>query len=117
MLRVVAFFLIALSLLTAPMQVSASKAGMHANMMATAMSGQHEETHHAAPAQTCSNGECQTMLEQCVIACLGLPVALPSADGMSLMAPMNTYWPAERARLGAGQEPALPEQPPRLHLL
>jgi hypothetical protein len=117
MLRVFASFLIALSLLAAPMQVLASQVGTHSGMVASAMNEPSGAAHHAAPAQTCASGECQTSLEQCAIACLSLPAALSGADGVSLMAPVNAHWSPERARLGAGQEPALPDQPPISHLL
>lgn len=117
MLRVVASFLIALSLLATPMQVLASQAGMHSEMVAATMDGPSRAAHHAAPAQACSDSECKTSLEQCVISCISLPAALSRADGIGLMAQVNAHWPPERARLGAGQKPPLPEQPPRLHLL
>ena len=117
MLRVFTFLLIAFSLLAAPMQVSVSQAGMHSAMVAAAMNSPSGAAHHTAPAQACSDGECQTSLEQCVIACISFPAALSRADGISLMAQANAHWPPERARLGAGQKPALPEQPPRFHLL
>jgi hypothetical protein len=117
MLRVFASFLIAISLLATPVQVLASQSAMHAGMTATAMKGPSEPAHHAAPAQGCNSGECQGSLEQCAIACLSLPAALSGADGVSLMAPLDSHWPPERARLGAGQEPALPDQPPISHLL
>lgn len=117
MLRMLASFLFALSLLAAPMQVLASQAGMHSAMVAATMNGPSGTAHHAAPAQACSDGECKTSLEQCAIACISLPAALSRADGISLTAKVNAHWPPERTRLEAGQEPTLPEQPPRLHLL
>lgn len=117
MLRVFALLLIAFSLLAAPMQVLASQAGMRSGMAAAAMNGPSGLAHHAGPAQACAAGECQTSPEQCAITCLSLPAALSSADGVSLMVPVNAHWSPKRARLGAGQEPALPDQPPIAHLL
>ncbi|EXL07926.1 hypothetical protein [Aquamicrobium defluvii] len=117
MLRVFTSFLIALFVLVAP-QVSASQAGMHSGMVAAAMNGPSGAEHHAAPAQACADGECQTSLEQCVIACISLPAALSRTDGIGLLvAQANAHWPPDRAQLRPGQEPPLPEQPPRLHLL
>lgn len=118
MLRVLAFLLIAFSLFAAPMQVLASQSGMHPGMMAAGMIATSGAAHHAKPGQGCSAGECRKASpEQCAIACLSLPAALSGADGVSLLAPLDAHWPPERARLEAGQEPALPEQPPRFHLL
>lgn len=117
MLRVFTSLLIMLSLFAAPAQALATRTGMHSEMMAAAMNGSSGAAHHAAPTQACGDGECQASLEQCVIACISLPAALSRADGFSLMAQVNGHWPPERAQLGAGQKPALPEHPPRLHLL
>ncbi|MGO4562600.1 hypothetical protein [Rhizobiales bacterium 3FA27D7] len=117
MLRVFTSFLIALFVLVTP-QVFASQAGMHSGMVAAAMNGPSGAVHHTAPAQACSDGECQTSLEQCVIACISLPAALSRTDGTSLaVAQVNAHWPPERSQVRQGQEPPLPEQPPRLHLL
>ena len=115
MLRVFTSFLIMLSLFAAPVRALANQTGMHSEMMAAAMNGPSEAAHHAAPAR--SDDGCQTSFKQCAIACISLPAALSGADGVRLMARVDSQWLLERARLGAGQKPALPEHPPRLHLL
>jgi hypothetical protein len=116
-LRVFTFLLIMLSLFAAPVQALANQASMHSEMMAAATNGSSGAAHHAAPTQACGDGECRTSLEQCAIACISLPAALSRADGFSLMVQVNAHWPPEREQLGTGQKPALPEHPPRLHLL
>ena len=117
MLRVFASFLIALSLAAAPMQALASQAAMHSAMVAAALDDAPAAGHHAVPKPECSGGDCQTSLEKCAIACISLPAALPGAGDVSRIVVPSSHWPPGRAALATGQGPALPEQPPKPHLL
>lgn len=108
MLRLLAPLLITLSLLMAPVSVLAGQAGMHAEMMTCSS----EMTHHAAPA-----GACEMSAEHCAVICAGLQANLPRPEGVSRIVLVSASWPLDRARHGAGLEPALPEQPPRFLVL
>ena len=51
------------------------------------------------------------------VICAGLQADLPRPEGVSPIVLVSASWPLDRARHGAGLEPALPEQPPRLFVL